>query len=926
MKKLIIILGILIPFLVNGQVTAPIRLAAKLNVSNVTGSDPYNLTVSLLDDLSRFTLADISVGDSVYLIDGSDLLIYVVTNRVSNVITVDDPLNTGIQPPTGQGAIISPTVERKYPTYISSLRDDLRSMIMNRFSQLVSKDIQLQDEITEYIGISDVAPAVSASSHTGETWRNSVGELYYSDGTSWLTDKETKLSATPLSGSAGRYKLGIDTVGVDTLYVSNNGTWRMLTISSGGGSVSVPLNQVPYGTGAGITSSDSLTYNGDTLKVVNGTLELKSPSSDKYNIVINNRKPFTFVSGPQDAGAVVMYITPPVENNPATQDTPPPATIWNVYTKYHANQLGNHVIGIGNNLGLGNSTIDVTKPGVGISMENFFQPLLGTGSDAITEWITHWKPLSGPIVRPFAWYGNNMQNILDVSIRSSVFTLLNHATNTIVFNNTGNEFLFYGSSNTGSAARPDIRLYDRRNITKFAQITTDTSTLSIAGQDKIALDLNNASGWIEIRKRLADTKLLFGRTTPNVLGQPFFLTQNDVQGFYPSGGHIVLGGYSTLGAPVNNGWGGVGSNYYINSQTGNITRLSGDVSNGIYFENNTWKFWNAPIGAAGSAMSMTTRAMINSSGQMALVSSTPPTVSLDIGGTDAVKLAGGTTAQRPTVSRGLIRVNSTTSQFEGSRDGTTWENFAMGSGITTIGAFSNTGSATGLTLSGNTLNLNAATALTPGAWNLADQELPVGNSLSTQKRVINTAAGLTTTFHHTNYDGTEGSGIQEKYTVGEGVIGEKKRWIATGGIGNQSIETLKDPSGSLVNVETHTIGTNYSSTEFLNKMRYNITNVTATTYQVTGKDAFINIPTTATTNTVTLPEIVSGVPAANQVRIGDVIRIKVRNTNVVTFNRSGADEIATDGVSGTTTSFSTTSNVTFFKELIATDLNEWTIR
>jgi len=56
-----------------------------------------------------------------------------------------------------------------------------------------------------------------------------------------------------------------------------------------------------------------------------------------------------------------------------------------------------------------------------------------------------------------------------------------------------------------------------------------------------------------------------------------------------------------------------------------------------------------------------------------------PTVTLDINGTDAVKLPSGTTAQRPTATNGQIRHNSTTSQIEGVRNGSAFESFVMGS-------------------------------------------------------------------------------------------------------------------------------------------------------------------------------------------------------------------------------------------------------
>jgi len=46
-----------------------------------------------------------------------------------------------------------------------------------------------------------------------------------------------------------------------------------------------------------------------------------------------------------------------------------------------------------------------------------------------------------------------------------------------------------------------------------------------------------------------------------------------------------------------------------------------------------------------------------------------PSVALDIASTNAVKLPVGTTAQRPTAANGMIRLNTTTAQFEGYHNG-----------------------------------------------------------------------------------------------------------------------------------------------------------------------------------------------------------------------------------------------------------------
>jgi hypothetical protein len=60
----------------------------------------------------------------------------------------------------------------------------------------------------------------------------------------------------------------------------------------------------------------------------------------------------------------------------------------------------------------------------------------------------------------------------------------------------------------------------------------------------------------------------------------------------------------------------------------------------------------------------TERLRIDSSGRFGLGTSSPA-VTLDVSGTDAIRVAAGTTGQRPTGAAGMIRYNSTLGQFEG---------------------------------------------------------------------------------------------------------------------------------------------------------------------------------------------------------------------------------------------------------------------
>ena len=157
------------------------------------GSDPYTVTGIVSDDLSRFIADDIQVGDSLYVLDGSFVYVLGITSITSVVgptivFVANDPNNAGISLPTGQAAIIRPTLNYKLPTYISGLRDDLRSAIMNRQAQLIDNiSGGGVASITDFISAGQgVPPSALASSNGGETWRNmTTGELWRSDGGRW---------------------------------------------------------------------------------------------------------------------------------------------------------------------------------------------------------------------------------------------------------------------------------------------------------------------------------------------------------------------------------------------------------------------------------------------------------------------------------------------------------------------------------------------------------------------------------------------------------------------------------------------------------------------------------------------------------------------------------------------------------------------
>jgi hypothetical protein len=103
------------------------------------------------------------------------------------------------------------------------------------------------------------------------------------------------------------------------------------------------------------------------------------------------------------------------------------------------------------------------------------------------------------------------------------------------------------------------------------------------------------------------------------------------------GGALSVTGDSTIGS----------------ASTSTVTLNAATVStpNGVNFDSNT-----LVIDAANNRVGVKTAS---------------PAVSLDVTGTDAIKIPSGTTAQRPTGATGHIRYNSSNSQFEGY-NGSAW--------------------------------------------------------------------------------------------------------------------------------------------------------------------------------------------------------------------------------------------------------------
>lgn len=71
---------------------------------------------------------------------------------------------------------------------LTGIDNNLWTCMYNHYNTQLFTTVNTLNEITEYIGATDVAPAVAASGYTGQLWKNSVGQIYRSDGVSWIKD------------------------------------------------------------------------------------------------------------------------------------------------------------------------------------------------------------------------------------------------------------------------------------------------------------------------------------------------------------------------------------------------------------------------------------------------------------------------------------------------------------------------------------------------------------------------------------------------------------------------------------------------------------------------------------------------------------------------------------------------------------------
>ncbi|MFN7302492.1 MAG: hypothetical protein ACK5U7_13550, partial [Bacteroidota bacterium] len=238
MKRILTLLLLLTSSLLYSQATlTDLNLVFDILASNNVTSSTFEVEGAVFHSTTEYSGLDVQVGDLVYFQDGPttySLPIQSITTQNYSYIKVVlvDESSTVSYVPTGRAAVVSVSDPNLLPVPPDGIPQDLATGILNDLRLKIQIGVNNAEEITDYIGSVDTPPAYSASLHSGETWRNSVGQLFYSNGTQWLTDKEILLTNTSLLNQPSSiYKLGIDTSGVnDVLYVSNNNIFKKLEV------------------------------------------------------------------------------------------------------------------------------------------------------------------------------------------------------------------------------------------------------------------------------------------------------------------------------------------------------------------------------------------------------------------------------------------------------------------------------------------------------------------------------------------------------------------------------------------------------------------------------------------------------------------------------------------------------------------------
>lgn len=162
MRKLLLIIGLAICYNSLIAQTVPLRFSSRITINNISVyTDPYTVSGTVNDITSNWDANDIQVGDSLYLVDGSNLLVYSVVSITSAsgpnfTIVIDDINDTGILPPLSSGLMIRPTPNKKFTWFTGGVSEYIQTLVANRNAQRLDEsfsnlqtDSPVRDTITQ---------------------------------------------------------------------------------------------------------------------------------------------------------------------------------------------------------------------------------------------------------------------------------------------------------------------------------------------------------------------------------------------------------------------------------------------------------------------------------------------------------------------------------------------------------------------------------------------------------------------------------------------------------------------------------------------------------------------------------------------------------------------------------------------------------
>jgi hypothetical protein len=221
MKNLIIVLFVFLGLSLKAQ-TVYSSFAGYGTVTNITGTGPsFDLTINSFIGNPRFEpngqyfASDVTTGDVLWVNCTRFPITFVGVTSASNmVITVNAPgvdWALGVSGPSINQRVAIVSEESGLPFLpqtgdgnsgtISGISSDLYTCMLNHYQKALLTTYNPVNEIIDYIGIANVAPATDPTLYTGQLWKNSVGQIYRSNGVSWINDGYTLNTSTEFAGN-----------------------------------------------------------------------------------------------------------------------------------------------------------------------------------------------------------------------------------------------------------------------------------------------------------------------------------------------------------------------------------------------------------------------------------------------------------------------------------------------------------------------------------------------------------------------------------------------------------------------------------------------------------------------------------------------------------------------------------------------------